>query len=146
MMDIDKLRDLMGRVTPGPWFVDGLVWNQIVWTDSETRVCYMAHSNGLNDDRDIANASLIAMSPDLSAEVLRLTAERDALVAANQELVTENARLGKRDGEARELVQFAYDTLGEINPSNYSHDDVCNLNDKSVEVILAARAFLAGDA
>lgn len=38
------------------------------------------------------------------------------------------AKLAKAVGE----LQFAYNTLGEINPSNYSHDDVCNLNDKSV--------------
>jgi len=36
-----------------------------------------------------------------------------------------------------EFLEWAYQTLGEINPSNYNHDDVCELNDKSVEVILA---------
>ena len=105
MMDIDKLRDLMGRVPPGPWRLDGPVWNQIVWSDAENRICFMAHSNGLDDDRDIATSALIAMSPELAAEVLRLTAERDALVAANQALVTENARRGKRDEDARELIK-----------------------------------------
>lgn len=37
----------------------------------------------------------------------------------------------------RDLLQFSHDTLWEINPSNYDHDDVCKLNDASVEVILA---------
>lgn len=36
-----------------------------------------------------------------------------------------------------ELLRFAHDTLWEINPSNYDYDDVCKLNDASVEVILA---------
>lgn len=36
----------------------------------------------------------------------------------------------------RDLLRFSHDTLWEINPSNYDHDDVCKLNDASVEVIL----------
>lgn len=36
-----------------------------------------------------------------------------------------------------EFLEWVYHSLGEINPSNYSHDDVCELNNKSVEVILA---------
>ena len=36
-----------------------------------------------DDMPEQANARLIAAAPDLAAEVLRLTAERDALVAAN---------------------------------------------------------------
>lgn len=36
----------------------------------------------------------------------------------------------------REVLRWAHDTLWEINPSNYSHDDVCLLNAASVEVIL----------
>lgn len=41
-----------------------------------------------------------------------------------------------------DFLEWAYETLGEINPSNYGHDDVCELNDKSVEVILAIKARL----
>ncbi|NLS19853.1 hypothetical protein HGP16_25270 [Rhizobium sp. P40RR-XXII] len=40
------------------------------------------------------------------------------------------------NGELRKLVRWAHDTLYEINPSNYDHDEVCKLNDASVEVIL----------
>ena len=36
-----------------------------------------------------------------------------------------------------EFLEWAYQTLGEINPSNYDHSDVCELNSKSVEVIQA---------
>ena len=42
-----------------------------------------------------------------------------------------------------EFLEWAYETLGEINVSNYGHDDVCELNDKSVEVILAIKTRLA---
>lgn len=41
-----------------------------------------------------------------------------------------------------DLMQWSYDTLGEINPSNYDHDDVCSLNNKSIEVILALHRAL----
>lgn len=49
----------------GPWFVDGPSWNQIVWSDAETRVCFLAHSNGKDDARDIARGHLIAAAPEL---------------------------------------------------------------------------------
>jgi len=67
--------------TPGPWHFDGPVWNQIIWTDGENRLCFMAHSNGLNDDRDIANARRIAHLPDIEAAYLTLAAENATLRA-----------------------------------------------------------------
>ena len=74
MTDTTELSALLAKATPGPWWVDGPVWNQIIWTDNENRVCFMAHSSGLDDDRDTATAALIAMAPTLAADVLRLTA------------------------------------------------------------------------
>ena len=41
-----------------------------------------------------------------------------------------------------ELIRWAHDTLYEINPSNYDHDEVCKLNDASVEVILGLAPVL----
>ena len=41
-----------------------------------------------------------------------------------------------------EALQFADDNLQEINPSNYSHEDVCFMNAKNVEVILFLRDAL----
>ena len=67
--------------TPGPWHFDGPVWNQIIWMDGENRLCFMAHSNGLNDDRDIANARRIARLPDIEAAYLTLAAENATLRA-----------------------------------------------------------------
>jgi len=59
--------------TLGPWFVDGPPWNQIVWSSAENRVCFLAHSNGLDDDRDVATGHLIAASPDLIEFVVKVT-------------------------------------------------------------------------
>jgi len=47
--------------------------------------------------------------------------------------------------EVREAAEWAYDTLHEINVSNYDHDDVCRLNDASVEVILGLARALKGE-
>ena len=40
------------------------------------------------------------------------------------------------------LIRWAHGTLYEINPSNYDHDEVCRLNDASVEVILGLAPVL----
>lgn len=55
----------MSKHTPGPWAVDGPPWNQIVWSGPETRVCFLAHSNGRDDERDIATGRLIAAAPTM---------------------------------------------------------------------------------
>ena len=44
--------------------------------------------------------------------------------------------LRTRLAEVEGALRWAHDTLWEINPSNYDHDDVCKINDASVEVIL----------
>lgn len=59
----------MAKHTPGPWTVDGPPDNQIVWSSAENRVCFLAHSNGLDDERDIATGHLIAAAPDLYQEL-----------------------------------------------------------------------------
>jgi hypothetical protein len=51
--------------TPGPWSVDGPPDNQIVWSGPYERVCFLAHSDGRDPVRDIANGLLIATSPEL---------------------------------------------------------------------------------
>ncbi len=79
--------------TPGPWHFDGPVWNQIIWTYGENRLCFMAHSNGLNDDRDIANARRITRLPDLEAAYLTIAARVITLAAENATLRAENEEL-----------------------------------------------------
>ena len=53
--------------TPGPWRADGDTYNRVVWSDADNRVCFMAHSNGLDDIRDIATSNLVTAAPDLYA-------------------------------------------------------------------------------
>ncbi|WP_306049152.1 hypothetical protein [Oceaniradius stylonematis] len=52
--------------TPGPWTVDGPPENRIVWSSPGDRVCFMAHSDGRDPDRDVATSNLIAAAPDMA--------------------------------------------------------------------------------
>jgi len=61
--------------TEGPWHFDGPPDNHIVWSGPVNRICFMAHSNGVNPERDTANARLISAAPDL-LEVLKDLFER----------------------------------------------------------------------
>lgn len=71
-------------VTVGPWRADGEPWNQIVWSGADNRVCFMAHSNGLDDARDVATARFIAWCregvPALIATVTAQAAGIEALM------------------------------------------------------------------
>lgn len=66
----------------------------------------------------------------------------DRALSALDQLAKENERLTKERDEARECLRWAHDTLYEINPSNYDHDEVCRLNNASVEVILGIAPLL----
>lgn len=76
--------------TPGPWVVDGPPDNQIVWSDAEHRICFLAHSAGMNNQRDLANGRLIAASPEL-VEALKALADaaRSACDAKRHPALTE---------------------------------------------------------
>lgn len=65
------LKKLLAEATPGPWNADGAAWNRIVWSSAENRVCFMAHSNGMDDERDIATSRLVALAPSLAAALLK---------------------------------------------------------------------------
>ena len=77
----DQVRALLKKAGSGPWDVDGPVWNRTVWRSSENRVCFMAHSNGLDDDRDIATSELVAAAPDLARALLAARADAELAVA-----------------------------------------------------------------
>ena len=132
------LKDLMGRVTPGPWsvmqppnwIVDGRGMN-LTHIRGWGFLTGHGHKDGgmdhkLAGEQMDANATLIAMAPDLADAVICLTAERAQLIAANQALAAENARLVKRDQEARRIIEDADLCGGDIDRP-------------------AARAFLAGE-
>ena len=77
-MTDDQVRALLDGVAPGPWRADGEPWNRIVWSSADNRVCFMAHSSGLNDARDIATSNLVAAAPDLARALLDARAELSA--------------------------------------------------------------------
>lgn len=53
------------------------------------------------------------------------------------------AEQGVALSDDKEFLEWISDTLIELNPSNYGHDDVCRCSDASVEVILAIQKRLA---
>jgi len=55
---------MTARHTPGPWRADGPPHNRIVWCEgTDNRVCFMAHSDGADNERDIATSNLVAAAP-----------------------------------------------------------------------------------
>jgi len=86
------------------------------------------------DDALAAIAALQAQVREMALDVLAASgqAQEARAEAAEAQIAALTARVEGLTGALR----WAHDTLWEINPSNYDHDDVCKLNDASVEVIL----------
>ncbi len=107
----EAVAQVLDGVTPGPWAVDGPPYNQVIWSDAENRVAFMAHSNGLDDARDIANARFIAWAREA---VPALAAERDALAARLAEVEAERDAWRKEPESSEAWCagnQFALDRL-----------------------------------
>jgi hypothetical protein len=86
------------------------------------------------------------MMSDLIERLLEACCDPDAVChdcALHREAADRLAELEALVEEARGSAQHAWDTLVEINVSNYGHDDVCRMNDASVEVALSMKALLA---
>lgn len=62
----DQLKDLLDKVTPGEWYIDGC---QVTSDTLHEMDCIVDHVYGTE-----ANATLIALAPTLAAEVVRLRA------------------------------------------------------------------------
>ena len=74
-MTVDELKELLGKVTSGPWCVDpdpreGMEWNRHIIDYDFNRVCFMAHNGGHKPETDEANAALIAISPQIAAALI----------------------------------------------------------------------------
>lgn len=82
--------------------------------------------------RELLNRHNVPAAAFVDDHVANAIAQRDAAEAA---LSAANARAERM----RELIVWAHDTLTEINVLNYDYDDVCRLNDASVEVILGLK-------
>ena len=76
-----EAQKLLDGATPGPWRADGEPWNRVVWSPNGNRVCFMAHSSGLDDARDIATSNLAAAAPELARALLAARADAKAAVA-----------------------------------------------------------------
>lgn len=87
-------------------------------------------------------ADLKADNAALTARVKELEKECDDFCAdLNQERKSHESAHNRAEdlkaklAAAEQAARAAHETLIEINPSNYNHDDVCQLNDASVEAI-----------
>ncbi|WP_025091468.1 hypothetical protein [Brucella intermedia] len=69
------------------------------------------------------------------AEKEKIAAAVKKLEAAWRDHSQKVATLEAKLAAAEQAARAAHETLIEINPSNYNHDDVCQLNDASVEAI-----------
>ena len=161
-MDIDNLKDLMKRVTPGPW-----VWcadpygghRLISWVPGETfpngSPRYMkVHDDGsaggeYSPSIDVPgeDADLIAMAPDLADEVIRLTEYAQSRILFWAELIEDNARL---TAEHAQLVA-ANQALATENARLVKRDQEARRIIEDADLCggdidrPAARAFLAGE-
>ncbi|WCA57815.1 hypothetical protein G6M16_008925 [Agrobacterium tumefaciens] len=141
MTPLEEIKKALEGVTPGPWFD----WETNEWLVDPQRLLrryldasFIAHCD------PVAISELLSTLESLQREnaALKIDASKHA---ADAETVRREREVERRRAEAaeaqvkrlHELLRFAHDTLWEINPSNYDHDDVCKLNDASVEVILA---------
>ena len=96
----EAVKSLLDGATPGPWRADGEPWNRIVWSSADNRVCFMAHSSGLNDARDTATSNLVAAAPDLARALLDARAE---LARVKADAAAAQALVGTLTGAAQRL-------------------------------------------
>jgi hypothetical protein len=96
--------------TPGPWHVDeddrpGMSWNRHIYSSAtDHAVCFMAHSGGVDAERDKATAHLIAAAPEL-LDALR------AYVREHQNLLEGHSTTPTLMADAEAAIQKA--TAGE---------------------------------
>lgn len=115
----EQAAKLLEGTTPGPWQADGPPYNRIVWSSADNRVCFMAHTNGLDDARDNATSNLVAAAPDLARALIaseaerKLAEERLAKAVGALATITDPKRLASY-GDPVVLREYARDILKEI--------------------------------
>ncbi len=113
-MTDDQVKTLLDGATPGAWRADGEPWNRVVWSSADNRVCFMSHSNGLDDARDIATSNLVAAAPNLARTVIALHAQLADAQAAQAMVVERCAEFVERQGtwmQEHNLVGNGYDLV-----------------------------------
>ena len=124
---IKELRAVIAKATEGPFAVVAGA-NSAFFDDR------------IVDDRIVDRDDFcIAFADEPDATLI--TSACNTLPAALDTIEAQAARIV----EIEAAISWARDTLGEINVSNYNHDDVCSLNEKSVEVILGLAALTKGE-
>ncbi len=114
-------------LTPGPW---GVVVqpdrHAIVGLDGAEpmvlAICFIEGPEGSHQPTCVANARAIAMAPGVHAVI--------------RDLLAESARLRDALSSISEEITF------EINPSNYDHDQVCEMNTSWCQIGLIADTAL----
>ena len=86
-MKTSELRELIERATKGKWVnrVDCIIGP----FKSNKTICEMA-GNFCDEEEKEANAALIALAPDLAAEVVRLREREKAMVDALEDMICTN--------------------------------------------------------
>jgi hypothetical protein len=86
----------------------------------------------VKDKYDRRNHDHYALPVELAPEFTNACFHDLAQAHLQKKVAAKDAEIAK----LRDLIRWAHDSLYEINPSNYDHDEVCKINDASVEVIL----------
>lgn len=107
----EQAQKLLDGATRGPWQADGDPWNRIVWSSAENRVCFMAHTNGLDDARDIATSDLVAAAPDLARSLI---ATHEALAKMEERAKEAEDRNAEWADRAEAAERLAADRLDHI--------------------------------
>jgi hypothetical protein len=155
---LDELEGLLKAATPGPWWVQAAedspkdishIWraapNPATYKGGRSKswIATVLKSEYHGDVVSVApeDAALIVAAINALPELVAMAKELDAARAELAEERLRRLRAEARVIELNELRIWAHETLIEINVSNYDHDDVCKLNDASVEVILGLNYF-----
>ena len=95
----EQAAKLLEGTPPGPWRADGPPYNRIVWSSADNRVCFMAHTNGLDDARDNSTSNLVAAAPNLARALIASEAARKLAEERLAKAVEGLSALDKAAGE-----------------------------------------------
>lgn len=140
----DELRNMVKCAVSGPWDVDGPVWNRVVWSSPSNRVCFMAHSNGCNDDQDMANSRLCAAAPTLATDLADALDEVARLRAApaHADIATLRECAEKAEAQNRELAMQSLAHLGQAQEAYEAQKKAEAERDRLAAELAEARAVL----
>jgi hypothetical protein len=161
MIDLEKLKELRAKATPGPWELEttDLYYDKDdvahakkkgitakvgdVMSTHITGISVFGidhnHWLGWHISGEDADFQLAVIAPELADEVLRLTAERDAAVAAREKLAAENVQINSKISEISDgLADFIEElmrALPELRP----------FRARLADSVSALRAYAKGD-